>query len=65
MFASSDVTISSVTGNSVESVNLIKDTGTPGTSPLIAYYDTATGLPVTPNGGDIVIVPAAGGWFNF
>ena len=31
----------------------IKDTGTSGTSPLIAIFDVATGLPVTPNGGDI------------
>jgi hypothetical protein len=35
---------------------LYKDTGAPTTSPLIAYIDTATGLPVTPNGGNISIV---------
>ena len=31
------------------------DTGTEATSPLIAYIDTATGLPITPNGGDIIV----------
>ena len=29
--------------------------GTEATSPLIAYIDTATGLPITPNGGDIIV----------
>lgn len=45
----------SVTGDTVEAIILYKDTGVEGTSPLIAYIDTATGLPVTPNGGDITI----------
>jgi len=34
---------------------IYKDTGVAGTSPLIAYIDTATGLAVTPNGGDITV----------
>lgn len=50
-----DVTFSSVTGNSAEYIIIYQDTGTEGTSLLIAYYDTATGLPITPNGGDITI----------
>lgn len=33
---------------------IYKDTGTAGTSRLVALVDTATGLPVTPNGGDVV-----------
>ena len=37
-----------------------KDTGVAGTSRLIAYIDTASGLPVTPNGGDITFTPDAG-----
>lgn len=65
VFDSDNVTFSAVSGNSVESVNMLKDTGNPATSDLIAYYDTATGLPVTPNGGDIVVTVAAGGWFTF
>lgn len=48
-----DVTFSSVTGDTVEAIVIWKDTGDESTSPLIAYIDTATGLPVTPNGGDI------------
>lgn len=50
-----DITFSSVSGTSIEAIVLIKDTGTEGTSPLIAYIDTATGLPITPNGGDIIV----------
>lgn len=51
-----DVTLSSVSGDESEALVIYKDTGTEGTSALIAYIDTATGLPVTPNGGDINIV---------
>ena len=50
-----DVTFSSVTGNQSEFIVVYQDTGTPSTSRLIALVDTATGLPVTPNGGDIVV----------
>lgn len=50
-----DVTFTAVSGASVEAVVLYKDTGTAGTSQLFAYIDTATGLPVTPNGGDITV----------
>ena len=65
VFDADNVTFSAVTGNSVESVNLLKDTGNASTSDLIAYFDTATGLPVTPNGGDITVTWAAGGIFTF
>lgn len=50
-----DVTFSAVSGATVEALVIYKDTGNAATSPLIAYIDTATGLPVTPNGGDITI----------
>lgn len=50
-----DVTFTSVTGNSVEALVIYKDTGSAATSRLIAYIDTATGLPVTPNGGNITV----------
>lgn len=50
-----DCTFTSVTGASIEAIVIYKDTGTEGTSPLIAYIDTATGLPITPNGGDIIV----------
>jgi hypothetical protein len=50
-----DVTLSAVTGDQCEAIVIYKDTGSAATSPLIAYIDTATGLPVQPNGGDITI----------
>jgi hypothetical protein len=50
-----DVTFTSVSGAVVNAIVLYYDTGVEGTSPLIAYIDTATGLPITPNGGDIIV----------
>lgn len=51
-----DVTFSAVAaGAAIQYVLIWKDTGVAATSPLIALIDTATGLPVTPNGGDITI----------
>lgn len=54
-FDADDITFPSVSGASIEAIILFKDTGTDGTSPLIAYIDSATGLPITPNGGDIIV----------
>lgn len=43
-----DVSFTSlVAAPSIEALVIYKDTGVAGTSPLIAYIDTATGLPVT------------------
>lgn len=50
-----DATLTAVTGDPSEYVLIYKDTGTEATSRLIALIDTATGLPVTPNGGNITI----------
>ena len=50
-----NVTFSAVSGSTVEAIVIYKWTGVSGTSPLIAYIDSATGLPVTPNGGDITV----------
>ena len=50
-----DITFSAVTGDVSEALVIYKDTGVEATSNLIAYIDTATGLPVTPNGGDITV----------
>lgn len=51
-----DVTHSAVAaGAAIPYIIIYKDTGVAGTSRLIAYIDTATNLPVTPNGGDITI----------
>lgn len=50
-----DVTYSAVAAGAAIPYEIIyKDTGVAGTSRLIAYIDTATNLPVTPNGGDII-----------
>lgn len=50
-----DVTFSSVTGDQSEAIVIWQDTATQSTSRLIAYIDSATNLPVTPNGGDITV----------
>lgn len=52
---SADVTFSTVSGASVEAVGLYKDNGSAAADRMIAIYDVATGLPVTPNGGDIIV----------
>jgi hypothetical protein len=51
-----DVTFTAVSGAESEALIIYKDTGDPATSPLIALIDSATGLPITPNGGDIIVV---------
>lgn len=50
-----------VTGNEVDSLLYFEWSGSDTTSPLIMVLDSWTGLPVTPNGGDITADPAAGG----
>lgn len=50
-----DVTLSSVVGDQSESIDVGQNTGTLANDRLICNIDTATGLPVTPNGGDITI----------
>ena len=50
-----DKTLTAVTGDPSERLIIYQHTGTESTSDLVASIDTATGLPVTPNGGDITI----------
>ena len=50
-----NVTFSAVSGDISEFLVVYQDTGVSTTSRLIARIDTATGLPVTPNGGDIQV----------
>lgn len=50
-----DVIFVAVTGPESEALIIYQDTGVDTTSRLIAYIDTATGLPVLPNGGDITV----------
>jgi hypothetical protein len=58
-----DVTYSSVSGNSVEAIVLYrKNAGANTTWRLVTYIDTGvTGLPVTPNGGNVSITWNASG----
>lgn len=58
-------TFTGVSGNSAEALVLYIDTGTPATSRLVAFIDTGvTGLPVTPNSGDITVTWNASGIFQ-
>jgi hypothetical protein len=66
VFNADPVTFTAVTGPSIEAIVIYIDTGAAGTSPLVAYLDTGiTGLPVTPNGGDIVVSWDAGAYKIF
>lgn len=61
-YDAADTTFSTVSGDAADYLTVHKDTGTPATSPLAVVFDSVTtGLPVTPNGGDIVVQWAAGG----
>jgi hypothetical protein len=62
VFDSGDFTWTAVTGDQCEQVLLWDDTITDDR--LCAFYDTGmTGMPVTPNGGDINFTVHASGWF--
>ena len=50
-----DVVLPNVNGDTSEFIAIFMDSGVESTSRLIAYIDTATGLPVVPNGGNITI----------
>lgn len=65
LFDGDNVTYTAVSGNSVEALVIYIDTGSSATSRLVAYIDTGvTGLPVTPNGGDITVTWNASGIFQ-
>ncbi len=63
--SAANTTVTAVSGSAITQIVIYKDTGTPSTSPLICNLDTATGLPYTPVGSDIVVVwdPGANGIF--
>lgn len=65
VFDGGDVTHPSVTGNSAEALVIyVKNAGASTTWRLVSYIDTGvTGLPVTPNGGNIVTTWNASGIF--
>lgn len=56
VFGAANVTFPAVaSGTACSALVIYNDTGTGSTSRLVAWIDTATGLPVTPNGGDITV----------
>lgn len=59
-----DFVFSAVSGDQFESVTFFMDSGTPATSPLAVLIDTATGLPLTPNGADINVIIDPSGLFS-
>jgi len=62
LFDAADISYPAVTGDPAEALILYIDTGVEATSPLVMYMDTGvTGLPVTPNGGDINVTWNASG----
>lgn len=66
VFDTADFTWSTVSGDVSEAIVLWDDTVTsPVADQLIAFYDTGvTGLPITPNGGNINVTVHASGWFS-
>ena len=64
VFDAANFSWTAVTGDPSEAVIIFIDTGVEETSRLVAFYDTGvTGLPVTPNGGDINVTINASGLF--
>ena len=64
-FDHADETYPSLSGATFESLDYFDfQTASDATSPLIANLDSWTGLPGTPNGGDYILAPAAGGVFQ-
>lgn len=65
VFDADDIAFVAAAGDVAEAIILYYHTGTESTSLLICFLDTGvTGLPVTPNGGDISIVFSASGIFS-
>jgi hypothetical protein len=60
VFDADDATFTSVTGANCEALLIFQDTGIQSTSRLVAYVDSATGLPILPNGGDISVAFSSG-----
>lgn len=64
-FDHADETYPTLSGATVEALDYFDyQTAVEATSPLIANIDSWTGLPLTPNGGDVILAPAAGGVFQ-
>jgi hypothetical protein len=55
VFDADDATLTAVSGANCEALIIYHTTGSNTTSRLIDYIDSATGLPILPNGGDIIV----------
>lgn len=60
-----DVVFPNVTGDQFEYVFIVANTGVEANDAIICVFDTATGLPLTPNGNDINSVWNVGGIIQF
>jgi hypothetical protein len=61
-----DATFATVTGDQSEQIIIWHDSGVETTSLLVVFFDTFTsGMPVTPNGGNIDLVFNASGIFTW
>ena len=60
VFDADDATFTSVTGANCEALIIFQNTGSQANSRLIAFIDSATGLPILPNGGDITVAFSSG-----
>lgn len=66
VFDADDVTFPALTaGTNLKAVVLYKDTGVAGSSPVLDYVDTVTGLPMLTNNGDVQIQWDGGGYRIF
>ena len=68
VFDTADFSFTSVTGDQSEAIELYNHdgngAGADSARQLIIFYDTSmTGMPVTPNGGNINVTVNASGWF--
>lgn len=63
VFDSADFSFTSVSGDQSEALIIWNDTH--ANDALVAFYDTGmTGMPVTPNGGNINVTVNGSGWFT-
>ena len=64
VYDADNTVFTALSGDPAESLIIFRDSGTESTSALIAFWDTATGLPLTPNGGDVTVAWNASGIFR-
>lgn len=63
-FDADDIEFAGFAGASIEALVVWADSGVPGTSRLLAYIDTAAGLPFTPDGAPKLVRWSASGIFQ-